>query len=274
MMPVWEADSRLGNAPATAPWIWTKYGVVLGNPGSSTATGVDLYGVGGYHVTPGDGVGERSANSQILVPGLTVANTPTPPASFMFTLANVPSSGPSGAYHTVLCIGGGMWWTGGWTPWDILVYRRDHQEGESHRMAIYNRNTSTLYGDGWTEQEAGFSLGAEWLVGALHHILIVWDENDDLSLYIDGTHRNTKAASGAWQTGTVSTTTARFFRAPGATSTEYDYAGDMYFAAVWDRGLSQAEAELMTRDPYGLIRRDVRSPSALPLPPKTAYVWG
>ncbi len=163
-----------------------------------------------------------------------------------------------------------MWWTGGRTPWDIVLYRRSVDS--SHRFAIYSRNTSTLAGGAFVPNDYGFPL--EWgnTTSEAFTIVVVWDKGDNLAAWMNGVSLGSAAASGAWQgAGATGTTQARLFHAPQATSTEYDFAGDLYFFAALNRAVSGTEGISLSQDPYQLIRRnDLLAPQITP----QTYTWG
>ncbi len=264
LAPFWDRAGPT-TGPANRHAVCTPYGWGRVNPGSSTATGV--IGAAGYpghgpYATPGSAIAERSTANQLELPYITNDNPPTPGASFVFTLADVPAASGASRYQTVFSMGPGLFTTG-YTPWMFLVYRRASAP-YSHRLSIYNRLNATLYGDGVHEDDLGFSTNRMWLEDEIHTIGVVWDEADDIHWYVDGSHKLTVAASGPWQSSTGSGIKAKFFHAHSPSSTEYDFVGDLYFSAVWDRALGRGEMELMTRNPYALITRPLWTPDLAP----------
>ena len=86
--------------------------------------------------------------------------------------------------------------------------------------------------------------------GVIHNIVASYD-GANLNLYIDGQ----QVASAVAKTGNLAST-AELLRLGLYSSSGGDYTGEMNYAYIWNRGLSQFEAAWLNEDPYAFVRPD------------------
>ena len=153
-------------------------------------------------------------------------------------------------------MGAGLFASSDYTPWDFLMYNRS--ASNEHRVSIYNRDDGSLVGADF-QVANGFMFSGK----TPRLIVVTWEGTDSLELYLDGTLFDTNTASGAWQTATGGTR-LRLMRAPSASSSEYDYPGQLHGAWVWNRKLSVSEIRKLATDPFGMFYLPERVRIGLP----------